>query len=93
MRFRCQKNTFRCEYGACVSNSSRCDGIKQCADGSDEKCDKDPVTSKPIITRPTTTTSHNKPTTQPNKKYLLIFLFIWRLFNTFVYNGYYKRIS
>lgn len=27
---------FRCRYGACVSRTSRCNGIVDCADGSDE---------------------------------------------------------
>lgn len=27
---------FRCRYGACVPKNSRCNGIEDCADGSDE---------------------------------------------------------
>lgn len=27
---------FRCRYGACVSKSSRCNGVADCADNSDE---------------------------------------------------------
>lgn len=31
---------YRCAYGACVIRESRCDGIKNCVDGSDEvRCD------------------------------------------------------
>ncbi|XP_068910164.1 modular serine protease-like isoform X2 [Tenebrio molitor] len=33
---RCPLDNFRCYYGACISNKFKCDGIKQCADGSDE---------------------------------------------------------
>lgn len=32
---RCPRG-FRCRYGACVSRESRCNGIYDCADGSDE---------------------------------------------------------
>ncbi|KAK3087897.1 hypothetical protein FSP39_012248 [Pinctada imbricata] len=33
----CANNEFRCGYGRCIANSNRCDGIKHCTDGSDEK--------------------------------------------------------
>jgi len=33
---RCPNFLFRCKYGACVSKNSKCNGIKDCADGSDE---------------------------------------------------------
>lgn len=39
----------------------------QCADGSDEECDMYSMISKPMITRPITTTTL-KPTTQSNEK-------------------------
>lgn len=63
---RCQKYTFQCKYGACVSKESRCDGIRQCADGSDEVCGTQ-TTSKPTTTvRPVDIST--KPTTQSNTK-------------------------
>lgn len=34
--FSCPSSTFRCEYGACISASARCDKKKDCLDGSDE---------------------------------------------------------
>ncbi|KAI4480244.1 hypothetical protein M0804_010242 [Polistes exclamans] len=32
----CPSNMFRCVYGACINRTSRCNGIKNCIDGSDE---------------------------------------------------------
>lgn len=69
---RCQKYTFQCKYGACVSKESKCDGIRQCIDGSDEeRCESNSnsPSSKPITTaRPVDIIT--KPTTQSNTMYL-----------------------
>lgn len=79
--FRCPEYTLKCNYGACVSKSSRCDGRKQCADGSDElNCPTNlgptankpsqPIVPKPPTSKPThTTTSTVKPSTQRTEKY------------------------
>ena len=32
----CQSGAFRCSNGQCVRSSDRCDGIRDCSDGSDE---------------------------------------------------------
>lgn len=65
---RCQKYTFQCKYGACVSKESKCDGIRQCIDGSDEeRCESNSnsPSSKPITTaRPVHITT--MPTTHSN---------------------------
>lgn len=34
---RCQEYAFQCLYGACVDGDSVCNGVDDCADGSDEK--------------------------------------------------------
>lgn len=33
---RCSPYVFKCDYGACVDGDSICNGIKDCADNSDE---------------------------------------------------------
>ncbi|GIY07542.1 putative vitellogenin receptor [Caerostris darwini] len=40
----CTSNEFRCSQGGkkCVPREFMCDGIKDCDDGSDEKCEKEP---------------------------------------------------
>jgi len=71
LHLRCQKYTFQCNYGACVSKESRCDGIRQCNDGSDEeRCESNSnsPSSKPTTTRPVDITT--KPTTESNTMYL-----------------------
>lgn len=72
---RCQKYTFRCNYGACVSKESKCDGVKQCADGSDEEncVDRNPI-SQPITVKPVNNTT--QPTTQSNTKYIFYFVLV-----------------
>jgi len=56
--FRCPNTHFRCAYGACVMGSLTCDGLKACADGSDEyapACSNtgpDPVAQLPPRPRP-----------------------------------------
>lgn len=38
----CPKNTYRCNYGACVARDARCNGVINCADNSDELyCDSE----------------------------------------------------
>ena len=32
----CHENQYRCNNGECISACKRCDGRRQCADGSDE---------------------------------------------------------
>ena len=39
----CQSGAFRCNNGMCISSSDRCDGNRDCTDGSDEiGCSKQP---------------------------------------------------
>lgn len=33
---RCPSYSFRCKYGACVDKNYKCDGKRDCVDGSDE---------------------------------------------------------
>ncbi|KAJ9575286.1 hypothetical protein L9F63_025769, partial [Diploptera punctata] len=33
----CPSIAFQCGYGACVDRTSLCDGVSNCADGSDEQ--------------------------------------------------------
>lgn len=33
---RCNNDQFQCYYGACISKEKYCDGVTNCADGSDE---------------------------------------------------------
>lgn len=36
---------YRCSYGACVNRTTRCNGLMDCIDGSDEiACNQDPKT-------------------------------------------------
>jgi len=58
---RCPNYSFKCKYGACISYSSRCDGVRQCIDGSDENHECTAATPKP---KPTTA-SHAPPPTVP----------------------------
>lgn len=34
--FSCPPFAFRCSYGACISGKKECNGVTNCADGSDE---------------------------------------------------------
>ncbi|XP_070160255.1 modular serine protease-like [Polyergus mexicanus] len=39
----CPMNMYRCNYGACVNRTARCNGLVDCVDASDEiTCDRDP---------------------------------------------------
>lgn len=39
---RCPMNMYRCNYGACVNRTARCNGLVDCVDASDEiTCDRD----------------------------------------------------
>lgn len=39
----CAENKFRCNYGACIEKSVKCNGIVNCVDGSDEhQCGRNP---------------------------------------------------
>lgn len=38
---RCPTHMYRCNYGACVNRTARCDGLADCVDASDEiACDR-----------------------------------------------------
>ena len=40
----CSFSQFRCTNGQCISSSSRCNGIRECTDGTDERnCSKFPI--------------------------------------------------
>lgn len=34
--YSCASYAFRCSYGACVDKTAKCNGVKDCVDGSDE---------------------------------------------------------
>lgn len=61
---------FKCKYGACIKKSEKCDGVRNCADGSDEAgCPgsttdrtRPPIimTTKPTPLPPITMTSHRQ---------------------------------
>ena len=34
--YSCSKFSFRCNYGACIDSNLKCNGVTNCADGSDE---------------------------------------------------------
>lgn len=36
MQSRCTGNEFQCKYGACINKTAACNGVRDCADGSDE---------------------------------------------------------
>lgn len=56
LRFRCPAFTFKCRYGACISKTNKCNGARNCADGSDE--DGCPTTTqKPIKVNSTVTST------------------------------------
>lgn len=54
VNYRCLPNSFRCSYGACISASETCNGVFNCADGSDE--DLNACTSQCIIPYPSDNT-------------------------------------
>jgi len=35
---KCRKDSFTCDNGQCIYKQWRCDGVKDCSDGSDEYC-------------------------------------------------------
>lgn len=67
---RCPNYSFKCKYGACISKTKKCDGVKQCIDGSDEEqCFTSTSTPRPKPSKQTQ--SPIVPTTTPNTmKYL-----------------------
>lgn len=68
--YSCPKFFFRCDYGACIDGDLKCNGIKNCADGSDEysrQC-KETTTSGliPILTTsPSSITINSKSCLAP----------------------------
>ncbi|XP_013138490.1 PREDICTED: uncharacterized protein LOC106103304 [Papilio polytes] len=66
---RCNVNQYRCTSGECIDDASKCDGIRDCKDGSDESDDacsdgnrgQHPTTTMRPTT--TTTTTTRRPTT------------------------------
>lgn len=70
MNCSCPAFNFRCAYGACIEESLRCNGVRNCADGSDEDQDlcrggntsNRMTTESPNPTRPTRRTTTTQPT-------------------------------
>lgn len=52
---------FKCKYGACIKKSEKCDGIKNCADGSDEVAGCPSSVTVQNIPSITTTTTRRTP--------------------------------
>lgn len=75
MHYRCPKYTFKCRYGACINKLSKCNGVNNCIDGSDEdQCSKKPILKpKPPTVIASNTQYNTQSTTQSNEKYLLNF--------------------
>lgn len=68
LHIRCPKYTFKCRYGACISKESKCNGVKNCIDGSDEQqCPTKPISKpKPPIVVPSNTEANTHFTTESN---------------------------
>lgn len=75
LTFSCPAFTFRCNYGACIDGNLKCNGVRNCADGSDEdntdcRSSSNPVTDgsnngRPARPKPTTTTIAPPRRTRP----------------------------
>jgi len=73
-KYRCPGSAFRCNYGACVSKNSICNGEYDCVDGSDEKlpeCKKLGLSISSSPTRPQQT----QETSQAKCMYVIDFHF------------------
>ncbi|KAK1124556.1 hypothetical protein K0M31_006904 [Melipona bicolor] len=55
----CSKFSFRCNYGACIDSNLKCNGVTNCADGSDEDSELciDTISSTTTSTTSITSTS------------------------------------
>lgn len=72
--YRCPQFLFRCNYGACIDGDLKCNGVTNCADGSDEEprlC-RDVVTEPSVVTSTDFTTSTSTQSSRPRPRYTCI---------------------